>query len=121
MFRGKKEERERERLPVNDQNLATRLVQLTLANLSSNRHIIEQAEAHRLVMLSMMSRRPNDCNGILDLSRSHRQTRLNGAARRQKRRGKGESIEVYGVARLLQHDQRFIREVFSSQQGSFIF
>lgn len=103
-------------LPVQDHNLSTALSELPLANTRGHGNIVEEAEPHGFVMLGMMSRRPDNGDGILHFSGGDSKARLNGSADRKQGRCKREFIEIDRVALVFQLDQFLVRHIYAQRQ-----
>lgn len=66
--------------PVNNQDLPTVISEIILAHLAGNANVVEQAEPHWFIRLSMMTGRSDNGNRIFHLLRHDRSTRLDSRA-----------------------------------------
>ena len=55
-----------EPIPIEDQNPAAGLRIVQLTDFGRNADIIEDAKSHGPITFRMVSRRPDDCNGVFD-------------------------------------------------------
>ena len=56
-------------VPVQNENLSTPLRIVFLTDLYSDWNVVKETKAHRVIVLGVMARGPDDSKGILDLLR----------------------------------------------------
>ena len=97
-----------EQLPIKNQNLLANGRKILLTYFSSNRDVIEYAEAHGSAALGMMSGRPDDGDGVFDRPTSDCSAGFDCSSCRQFSTVKSYAVEIYRIA-FRAHDDQFVR------------
>lgn len=80
--------------PIENQDLPTSWPKVFLAYSGCNTHVVEEAEAHRRLHLSMVTGRSDDSDGVLDLALNHSSTSVDCCSSGELSREVGQTVEV---------------------------